>query len=203
MRKRAADLPIVEGDIVLNRGVSCSEGHAGPRSQRARRVYSAVQHHIIDGAPDADSERSRHRSGMSRPPIPRSSRPPFPAGSDAGEGRRHGRLWRGSFPTSPAAFQAQYRGWRERAQAGHPAGLGAGRMSNPSTRRVAQKIRGTPMRRMRSPCCARAVSGHAAAAPPSSVMNSRRIIRTGMRSGMTLALDATDPALQRNTPDAG
>ena len=34
---------------------------------------------------------------------------------------------RGSFPTSPAAFQAQYRGWRERAQAGHAAGLGAGR----------------------------------------------------------------------------
>ena len=32
-------------------------------------------------------------------------------------GGRHGRLWRGSFPTSPAAFQTQYRGWRERA---HP-----------------------------------------------------------------------------------
>jgi Family of unknown function (DUF5335) len=29
-------------------------------------------------------------------------------------------------PTSPAAFQAQYRGWRERAQAGPPAGMGAG-----------------------------------------------------------------------------
>ena len=32
----------------------------------------------------------------------------------------------------------------------------------------------TPMRRIRSPCCARAASGHAAAAPPSSVMNARR-----------------------------
>jgi hypothetical protein len=31
----------------------------------------------------------------------------------------------------------------------------------------------TPMRRMRSVCCARAASGHAAA-PPSSVMNERR-----------------------------
>src|SRR5262245_3765159 len=31
----------------------------------------------------------------------------------------------------------------------------------------------TPIRRIRSPCCARAVSGHAAAAPPSSVMNCR------------------------------
>jgi hypothetical protein len=31
----------------------------------------------------------------------------------------------------------------------------------------------TPIRRTRSPCCARATSGHAAA-PPSSVMNERR-----------------------------
>src|SRR5882724_7693417 len=37
MRKRA-DLPIVEGDIALNRRVSCPKGHAGPRSQRARRA---------------------------------------------------------------------------------------------------------------------------------------------------------------------
>src|SRR5262249_50206101 len=36
---------------------------------------------------------------------------------------------------------------------------------------------GTPMRRIRSAgCCARAASGHAAAAPPSSVMNSRRLV---------------------------
>src|SRR6516164_2184900 len=33
----------------------------------------------------------------------------------------------------------------------------------------------TPMRRTRSPCCARAASGHAAA-PPKSVMNSRRLM---------------------------
>jgi hypothetical protein len=32
----------------------------------------------------------------------------------------------------------------------------------------------TPMRRIRSACCARAASGHTAAAPPMSVMNSRR-----------------------------
>ena len=43
------------------------------------------------------------------------------------------------------------------------------------------------MRRIRSPCCARAASGHAAAAPPRSVMNSRRRIvapelKTGDRS---------------------
>jgi hypothetical protein len=34
----------------------------------------------------------------------------------------------------------------------------------------------TPTRRMRSACCARAAIGHAAA-PPSSVMNSRRLSR--------------------------
>ena len=34
----------------------------------------------------------------------------------------------------------------------------------------------TPMRRICSRCCARAASGHAAAAPPSSVMNSRRLM---------------------------
>ena len=33
-----------------------------------------------------------------------------------------------------------------------------------------------PILRTRAPCCARAASGHAAA-PPSSVMNSRRFIR--------------------------
>ena len=33
----------------------------------------------------------------------------------------------------------------------------------------------TPIRRTRSACCARAASGHAAAVPPSSVMNSRRL----------------------------
>ena len=32
------------------------------------------------------------------------------------------------------------------------------------------------MRRIRSPYCARAASGHAAAAPPKSVMKSRRLI---------------------------
>jgi hypothetical protein len=32
------------------------------------------------------------------------------------------------------------------------------------------------MRRVRSACCARPAGGHAAAAPPSSVMNSRRLM---------------------------
>ena len=37
------------------------------------------------------------------------------------------------------------------------------------------------MRRMRSPCCARAVTGHAAAAPPSATNNSRRPMTTAIR----------------------
>jgi hypothetical protein len=37
------------------------------------------------------------------------------------------------------------------------------------------------MRRTRSPCCECAASGHAAAAPPSSVMNARRFIRSPRR----------------------
>src|SRR5262245_51074540 len=36
-------------------------------------------------------------------------------------------------------------------------------------------------RRTRSPCCARAVSGNAAAAPPTSVMNSRLLTRSPRR----------------------
>src|SRR5262245_49637948 len=40
----------------------------------------------------------------------------------------------------------------------------------------------TPMRRIRSPCCARAASGHAAAAPPRNVMNARRFIPAIIRS---------------------
>jgi hypothetical protein len=39
----------------------------------------------------------------------------------------------------------------------------------------------TPMRSIRSPGCARAASGHVAAAPPSSVMNERRLIRSPRR----------------------
>jgi hypothetical protein len=36
----------------------------------------------------------------------------------------------------------------------------------------------TPTRRIRSPCCARALSGHAATAPPARAMKSRRFNRT-------------------------
>jgi hypothetical protein len=48
----------------------------------------------------------------------------------------------------------------------------------------------TPMRRIRSPCCARAASGHATVAPPSSVMKSRRLIcpTPGIVPGQTIAL---------------
>jgi hypothetical protein len=40
----------------------------------------------------------------------------------------------------------------------------------------AVRFMSTPMRRMRSPCCARTAIGHATAAPPRSVMNSRRLV---------------------------
>src|SRR5262245_42890974 len=40
----------------------------------------------------------------------------------------------------------------------------------------APTAKSTPMRRTRSACCARAPIGHAAAAPPMSVMNSRRLM---------------------------
>src|SRR5215468_5758252 len=40
----------------------------------------------------------------------------------------------------------------------------------------------TPIRRTRSPCCARAARGHATAAPPSRVMNARRFIFAVTRS---------------------
>jgi hypothetical protein len=39
----------------------------------------------------------------------------------------------------------------------------------------------TPMRRTRSLCCARAASGHAAAAPPSVAKNFRRSMWLAMR----------------------
>src|SRR5262249_7532556 len=54
----------------------------------------------------------------------------------------------------------------------------------------------TPMRRTLSACCARAASGHAAAAPPRSVMKSRRIM-TDM--GLAPPRAAGLPPLQPNT----
>jgi hypothetical protein len=48
------------------------------------------------------------------------------------------------------------------------------------------------MRRMRSLCCARAASGHAAAAPPSSVMNWRRLM-----SSMGSSSEPAVPAYSR------
>src|SRR5450759_323006 len=43
-------------------------------------------------------------------------------------------------------------------------------------RSSAARLISTPMRRIRSGCCAREASGHVAAAPPISVMNSRRLM---------------------------
>src|SRR5262249_51642974 len=49
-----------------------------------------------------------------------------------------------------------------------------GYFSQPSPELVSRPPPKNPMRYMRPSCCARAESGHAAAAPPSSVMKSRR-----------------------------
>ena len=46
---------------------------------------------------------------------------------------------------------------------------------------VARAQQGERVRRIRFGCCARTASGHAAAAPPSSVMNSRRLIQSPRR----------------------
>ena len=43
-------------------------------------------------------------------------------------------------------------------------------------------------------CCARAASGHAAAAPPSSVMNSRRFIRSPRRRGRAASAARSRPS---------
>ena len=47
----------------------------------------------------------------------------------------------------------------------------------------AARFMSTPIRRIRSPCCARAATGHAAAAPPMSLMNSRRRIAIVLEEG--------------------
>jgi len=54
----------------------------------------------------------------------------------------------------------------------------------------------TPIRRMRSRCCARAASGHAAAAPPRSAMNVRRFTRSPRRcaTGARWASEARLPS---------
>jgi hypothetical protein len=49
----------------------------------------------------------------------------------------------------------------------------------------------SPTRRIRSPCCARAASGHATAAPPSSVMNARRFANGRTRLARTMGGDVT------------
>ena len=55
----------------------------------------------------------------------------------------------------------------------------------------------TPIRRICSRCCARAASGHAAAAPPTSAMTSRRLIRSPRRRaiGLNLAPRCREPWL--------
>ena len=62
-----------------------------------------------------------------------------------------------------------------------------------ASRSFAAGLISTPMRRIRSACCARATNGQAAAAPPSSVMNSRRLIRSPRRRGRAAWVQLAGP----------
>ena len=53
------------------------------------------------------------------------------------------------------------------------------------------------MRRTRSPCCARAASGHATAAPPSAVSNSRRPMVTVIRPSRARCVKGRIPRHER------
>ena len=108
--------------------------------------------------------RSGTAARRSRPPDGEPDRPPAPAVDRIGprpsgirslrSGPRHSQLLSG-----PGGMRAQ---------------RGAYRSASALLRNPITGIAG---------CCARAASGHAAAAPPSSVMNSRRFIRSPRRRG--------------------
>src|SRR4051812_33871435 len=62
----------------------------------------------------------------------------------------------------------------------------------------------TPMRRIRSPCCALATADHvAAAAPPMSVMNSRRLMLTHLRRGSDLTTPSSENRVVRHSKSSG
>ena len=59
-----------------------------------------------------------------------------------------------------------------------------------------------PIRRIPLGCCARAASGHAAA-PPSSVMNSRRLMLTSLRRGSDLTTPSSENRTVRHSKSSG
>src|SRR5262245_12491558 len=61
----------------------------------------------------------------------------------------------------------------------------------------AVEAKSTPTRRIRSPCCARAASGHAAAAPPSAASNFRRPMVTVIRPSRARCVKARIPRRER------
>ena len=58
------------------------------------------------------------------------------------------------------------------------------------------------MRRTRSPCCARAASGHAVAAPPSATSKSRRPMVTVMRPSRARCVKGRIPRHERAVPNS-
>ena len=132
---------------------------------------------------DRDRRRSRRRSESSRsrpwPRVPRESgsRTARPlAGRTRSAASAGSRSYR---PSSPSDIRSRRSGPRQNRFRSGPAGIGSRelRIDVGWTQLLRNPITGI------AGCCARAASGHAAAAPPSSVMNSRRFIRSPRRRG--------------------
>jgi len=66
-------------------------------------------------------------------------------------------------------------------------------MARLSQRIVGSTLWSTPMRRIRSGCCARAASGHVASAPPRAASNSRRPMVTVMRPSRARCVEGRIP----------
>ena len=76
-----------------------------------------------------------------------------------------------------------------------PAPAGTPRRAPARPDRPRRMLISTPMRRMRSGCCARAASGHAAAAPPSSEMNWRRFMGCAQGQGGRIKYSRSGPCI--------
>jgi ABC transporter substrate binding protein len=82
-------------------------------------------------------------------------------------------------PASPAIVELFMRGMQADPNCASPSRNAA--TSPRASGSFSERFMSTPMRRFRSICCGRAASGQTATAPPSSVMNSRRFIRSARR----------------------
>ena len=86
-------------------------------------------------------------------------------------------------PGSPAAQRVSMRTFRPMPQPSSCSPCMNAPWRTDASGSSAASVSSILMRRIRCGCCARAGTGHAAAAPPSSVMNSRRLTRSPRRRG--------------------